>query len=171
MHEDMRRTGSDVRQERWWHEFIELERLVGGLVSGEGKLVLVKVDMPRGENTTGGAVKVAVAFVFWRVAEEDTRSRTRRKHVLGGGRHVREAETATDAHVGVVRRRAVEELERCEVLTGTVGSSVEEESGGGEGLGPERGRHGCVGEEGAHCFVQCAEHAFGAAILRGGIRA
>jgi hypothetical protein len=60
----------------------------------------------------------------------------------------------------------VEELERRQILTNTTGPAVQKKGGRGESFGPELRRHGCVGEHGSDCFVEGAQHALGAAILR-----
>jgi hypothetical protein len=42
-------------------------------------------DMTRDDDTVGGGVETSVAFVVWRVADENTQSGARAKFVEGGG--------------------------------------------------------------------------------------
>ena len=51
------------------------------------------------------------------------------------------------------------------VLARTAWPTVEKEHGGGEGLDPERERHGCVDEHGADDVVECAKGAFCTTVL------
>ena len=57
------------------------------------------------------------------------------------------------------------------IVDGRGGAPVEQNDGGRQSFCPIGGRHGGMDQEGANCIVQGAQHAFGLAILSGGVRA
>jgi hypothetical protein len=73
--------------------------------------------------------------------------------------------------VAIFKQSTVEELEWREELTCTAWPPVQQESGGGEGLGPIFSWHGGMGEESTNCLIQRAEHALSAPILCRGVGA
>ena len=57
------------------------------------------------------------------------------------------------------------------IVDGRGGVPVEQNYSGSQSFRPVGGRHGGMDQEGANCIVQGAQHAFGLAILSGGVRA
>lgn len=116
-------------------------------------MFLVEVNMAGDEHAAGGAVEAPVALVLRRVAEEYAGNRARRKLVGGSGAGVRVAEASEDADATVIGRGAVQKLKRSKVLANTARATIVKEGGRGESFGPERGRHGRLGEQGTNSLV------------------
>lgn len=70
----------------------------------------------------------------------------------------------------ILRGRAIQERVGYLVANGG-GAPVEQVAGGGEGLRPVGGRHGCVEEHGAHRVVECTNDTLSLAVLWRGVRA
>ena len=92
------------------------------------------------DDTIGGKIKTAVAFVFRRVTKEDTHGGARSKFMGGSGRDVGIALTTKDTEM-VVRWGATEECKvGSGVIEGASGVEVEKVCGGVKSLNPIRSR-------------------------------
>ena len=87
----------------------------------------------------------------------------------GGGRNARVAKAAEDAKAIIGWRRTEEKVVRGVVPTGTTRADIEEESGGGECIGPEPRRDVGMKKKGADTIIKGSEDALGATILLGGV--
>ena len=86
------------------------------------------------------------------------------------GTKVRIAQTAEDTKCGVIWHLVIEPMIGNVIVDGRGGAPVEQNDGGCQSFCPIGVMHGGM-DEGAKCSVQGAQHAFGLAILSGGVRA
>ena len=121
------------------------------------------------DDTIGGKIKTAVAFVFRRVTKEDTHGGAGSKFMGGSGRDVGIALTTKDTEM-VVRWGATEE---CKVGSGVIegagGVEVEKVCGGVKCLNPIGRRKMGLKKQGANDVVDRAQNTFGTTILLGGV--
>ena len=87
----------------------------------------------------------------------------------GGGRNARVAKAAKDAKAIIGWRCTEEKVVRSVVPMGTTRADIEEESGGGECIGPKSRRDMGMEKKGADTIIKGSEDALGATILLGGV--
>jgi hypothetical protein len=119
----------------------------------------------------GGEVQTPIPLVVRRVAKEEAAGGARRKLMRGSSRSVRVAGTAEHAKVVVGGGCAVQGEVGSRVAHRLGGKTIEEVSGGVQGLCPVTGGERRMEEKAADHVGGGANHAFGPAVLGRGVGA
>ena len=106
-----------------------------------------------------------------RIAKKDAQGRSWSELVRSGGGEVGVAGAPENLKVMVGGESAMEGKEGSAHVQGLGWEAIDEESGGGKGISPVSGGHGCLEEQGAGDVVDGAKHALGFAILLRGVGA
>jgi len=116
-----------------------------------------------------GEVEAPVALVVKRIANKGAQGRSWSELVRSGGGEVGVAGAPKSPKVMVGGESAMESEKRSAHVQGLGWETIDEEGGGGKGIGPVGGGHGCLEEQGASDIVDGAKHALGFAILLRGV--
>jgi hypothetical protein len=125
----------------------------------------------RDDDAVGGEVQTPIPLVVRRVAKEEAAGGARRKLMRGSSRSVRVAGTAEHAKVVVGGGCAVQGEVGSRVAHRLGGKTIEEVSGGVQGLCPVTGGERRMEEKAADHVGGGANHAFGPAVLGRGVGA
>ena len=106
-----------------------------------------------------------------RIAKKDAQGRSWSELVRSGGGEVGVAGAPESPKVMVGGESAMKSEKRSAHVQGLGWEAIDEESGGGKGISPVRGGHGCLEEQSAGDIVDGAKHALGFAILLRGVGA
>jgi hypothetical protein len=117
----------------------------------------------------GHGIIAAIALGVSRVTEKDTRNGTGGEFVRGGGSDTGVTTTTKDPKIIIRGRGTKKKVVWRVVPTSTTRTEVDEEGGGGEGVGPKGRWDVTVEEKGADAVVEGAEHTLGTTILLRGI--
>ena len=101
-------------------------------------------------------VVAAITLSVGRVTKEDTWNGTRSEFMGGGGCGVGVARATKNTETVIGGRSAIEEMMRRVVPAWPAWPEVEEEGGGGEGIGPKPRRHVGMKKKGAHTLIEGA---------------
>ena len=93
----------------------------------------------RDDDTVGGEVEAPVALVIGRIANENAQRRTRGEFVRSGGGEVGVAGAPESPKVMVGGESAIESEKRSAHVQGLGWETIDEEGGGGKGIGPVGG--------------------------------
>jgi hypothetical protein len=135
----------------------------------EREASLIKNHVSRDDQAVCGKIKATIAFVFGRVAKEDTPGGPGTELIGSGGGGVRITRTARNPEVLVGRWRAKEGHVRTGRLNRLGGETIEEVCRGVKSLSPVAPRKMCLKEQSANDVIDGTNDTFGFTVLGGGI--
>jgi hypothetical protein len=131
----------------------------------EGEFMVIKCDIPGGNNMSSGKIKTPISSMIKGIAEKNTSRRASAEFVGGGSCLIWEAKTTKHPEMIKARRRTKEKLVWGKVATSTIRSSIDQMCSSGKGFNPECWWHACVEEQTPNAVIQGLQNALSFPVL------